>query len=56
MTVLQPMQRFSLIPCGLLTSLPGGEGEMLQELEDRSTDQKGQKKERNGYGKDNVLY
>jgi len=56
MTVPQPMQRVSLIPCGLLTSLPGGEGEVLLVLEDRFTDQKGQKKGRNGHGKDNVLY
>lgn len=56
MTVLQPMQRFGLIPCGLLTSLPVGEGEVLRVLGDRFTNQKSQKKERNEYGKDNVLY
>lgn len=56
MTVPQTMQRFSLIPCGLPPSLPGGEEEVLQALEDRSTDQKGQIKEGDSYGKNNVLY
>lgn len=56
MTVPQPMQRFGLIPCGLLISLPVGEGEVLLVLEERFTDQKGKKKERDDYGKDNVLY
>ena len=37
----QPMQRFGLIPCGLLTSLPDEEGEVLLVLEERFTDQKG---------------
>jgi len=38
MTVPQAMQRFGLIPCGLLTYLPAREGEVLLVLEDRFTD------------------